>query len=285
MPTPFECDSHYCLILLDLDGTTLQPDATLSERTCKAIAAVVAQGVLVVLASARPPRSMQPYYEELGLSSPLIAYNGALVVDGEGKTIFQQNLNPSMAREVVALLRERQPGANISLECDDIWHIDKVDDDLRTALLRFRIEAPHSEGRVDTVLLSDDLGITKVLFPCGDAVLTLAAEFQEAFGQRATCIPTGDLVEIVAEGVSKGAAAARLCDHLNISPHNVIAMGNDYNDVPMLEFAGLAIAVDNAPDGVKEVAHHIAPPNWEDGVAVALEALLADGKLGRNDSV
>lgn len=267
------------MILLDLDGTTLRPDATLSERTRQVIAQVSAMGVVVVLASARPPRSMRPYYRELELSSPLIAYNGALVVDGAGETIFRQNLDPKVAREVVALLRERQPTANISLECDDFWHIDRVDEDLREALVRFRIDAPHSEGRVESVLLGEDSGITKVLFPCGDAVLTLAAEFQEAFGQRASFIPTGDLVEIVAEGVSKGAAAARLCDHLNIPPEAVVAIGNDYNDVPMLEFAGLAIAVDNAPAGVKKVAHQIVPPNWEDGVAIALEELLQGGSL------
>ena len=269
----------YCMGFLDLDGTTLLPDSTLSQRTIRAVRRVTAVGVQLVLASARPPRTILPYREELGLSSPTIAYNGAVVLDASGRVLFREHLERSIAAGVVRLIRQRLPSINISLECDDIWHIDRVDEDLRETLHRYRISPPHTVGQVDRLIDSGEIDVTKLLFSGGDRVPELAAEFQAAFGRSACFVPTGGLVEIVAEGVSKGAAAAELCRRLCVDSVRVFAVGDQYNDIPMLDFAGLAVAMGNAPPGVKEVAARVVPTHTNDGLAILLEDLLENELL------
>ena len=275
-------DQQFSAVLADLDGTLVWPGQPFSEYLIDVFHRVTERGIPVILASARPPRSMWRYHRALGLSFPMITYNGALVVDPDGKALFRQDMPTAVAREVVDLIRRHSPAANVSIECDDVWHIDRIDADLEEALVTYQVDPPHSEGLVGQLLKADDLPVTKIVLAKQDLVPELVREFERAFPQDACLMHAGDLVEVVASGVSKGAAGAALCRRMGIASSAVVAFGNDYNDIPMLEFAGLSVVVRNAPEGVLEVADIIAPSCLEDGVAMVLELLLQrDALRGR----
>lgn len=273
------CAERYSLLLLDLDGTTLRTGSEISSRTVDAVQQALRLGTRVCLASARPPRSMWKFHQELGLATPMICYNGALIVDADGSTLFSRSLPIAAARAAVSFLRKRCPTANLSLECEDFWHIDRVDDDLREALILYRLDPPHTEGQLDALLASNESSVSKVVAAAGNLAQVAREEIERATRGDACVVESGALIEITASGVSKGAAAADLCVQMQITPDAVVAFGDQLNDIPMLEFAGLGVAMANAPEPVRRVADRVAPTNDDDGVALVIEDLIASGKL------
>jgi Cof subfamily protein (haloacid dehalogenase superfamily) len=269
----------FCLALVDLDGTALTHDSRLSDRNARALRAAADAGALVVFASSRPPRSMRVYHEELGLQTPLIAYNGALVVDAFGPPIFRRPIPAATARHALAQLRRHCPNANVSVECDDLWHIDRIDDGLRSALTRYRIVPPHTEGRVNEIVEAPAPGVMKFFILISELAPVTLDELQQLLGPEVWAAASGDIVDIVARGITKATGAAALCAHLGIDPAHAIAFGNDYNDIPLLQFAGHGVAVANAPEAVRVLASQVAPLADDDGVAAVLEELAERGIL------
>ncbi len=267
----------YRVLALDLDGTLLTDDLRITDRSRDAIRRARARGVAVLLASARPPRSMLRYHQQLGLDTPLVAYNGALVWDTvAGKPLFHEPLVRDAARALVVFLRRRDPELNISLECSDRWYIDDLTEEVRRAIERYEVDPPHGVACLEKVLADEAEAISKVLFRgTMKTVEELLASLPPDLAERLHVTTSGDwFCEVMAAGATKAAAIEWAAAHLGLGPGSVMAIGDSPNDIPMLRAATLGVAMGNASPTVIAAADVVTASNNEDGVAQAIDRYL-----------
>jgi Cof subfamily protein (haloacid dehalogenase superfamily) len=265
---------RYSIIALDLDGTLLTDDLQITARSRETIQRAREQGVTVLLASARPPRSMRRYHAELELETPVVAYNGALVWDLEqGKALFHEPLVPDAARALITFLRRQHPDLNLSIECGNRWYIDDLTEEVRRAIERYEIDPPHGTGCLEQVLAVEAEAISKVLFR-GNLLTPerLMAALPPDLAERLHITTSGDwFCEVMAAGATKAAAIEWTAAHLGLELPSLLAIGDSPNDIPMLRAAALGVAMGNAASLVKQAADAITASNNEDGVAAAIE--------------
>jgi Cof subfamily protein (haloacid dehalogenase superfamily) len=255
------------LVAVDLDGTLLDDAKRVSERTVDALKCLTGTGVRVVIASARPPRSVRHVYHELGLDTWQINYNGALLWDEPNRSaVYHQPMEPAAVLQLIDLARAAHPQVLVSCEILDRWCTDRFDDTYTTEtgrLFRPDVVAPVAEFCT--------VPVTKLMLLAAPAALDALEPLLRAAPQGVSIIRSDpDLIQIMNASASKGAALRRVCDHYGVPTEQTMAIGDAVNDVPMLEAAGVAIAMDNAHPAVKAVADWVAPSNNDHGVHAAL---------------
>lgn len=260
------------LVATDLDGTLLRSDGTISPRTLRALQAIQARGIPIVIVTARPPRTVRTLTRQIagGLA---ICGNGAIVYDPARDVIVAQtSLDAAIARALIDALRAAIPGVGFATEAGLHYgeepdyaptERDPTDDDLRIA---------------DALVLSER-GVTKLIVRHpGWALDALFARVAAIVGARAAVTHSGaPFVEVAAPGVTKAATLATLCAQRGIARAEVLAFGDGLNDLPLLTWAGQGIAVANAHPAVLAAATAITATNDEDGVAVVLERVVSRG--------
>jgi Cof subfamily protein (haloacid dehalogenase superfamily) len=281
-----ESAAPYAVLALDLDGTLLDPARQITRRSRDAICLARERGVTVLLASARPPRSMRGFHQELELDTPLIAYNGALVWDeAQGAPLLHTAILPEAARALIAFLRQRSPALNLSLECGNRWYIDALTEEVRRSIDEYGVDPPHGVGCLEQVLAGETEAISKVLFRGGDGEAAgLAKMLPQEIARGLEITTSGDwFCEVMAAGATKAAAIEWTARELGLDPRATMAIGDSPNDIPMLQAAALGIAMGNAPRVVMEAADAITASNIEEGVARAIERFLLAGSSGCGD--
>jgi Cof subfamily protein (haloacid dehalogenase superfamily) len=257
------------LIACDLDGTLLRSDGTLDERTRRAIADVEAAGALLVLCTARPTRWMRPLAEATGHRGVAICANGGVVWDLHSESVIESfQLQPQVARDVVALVGAAVPGG--------AWAVERITGfahepaywsrwPIPSGTIVDAVEVLVSEPAVKLMLRHEQL-LADVLVERAREVAGHLAEFTHSNS-------SDGLLEISAAGVSKAAGLARFCKERGFAREDVVAFGDMPNDLPMLEWAGHAVAVANAHPDVLAAADEVTAANDEAGVALVLERL------------
>lgn len=266
------------LVALDIDGTLLRSDKRLTQMTADTVLEVVRRGVHVVLASARPPRSVRPFYDCMGLKTPQINYNGALIYDPvTGKNLHHQPLDPGLVKRVVRFARRRDPAVLVSVEILDRWYTDRpvpVNGKLQTETSRaFK---PDFIGPLKAFL---HVPATKLMFlgpPRQSRELheQLAVKFQ---GQVNIVVSDKHLLQVLHPGVDKAGALGQIAGGFGIDRSAVMAIGDAPNDLEMIRWAGVGVAVGNAWREVLDVADHVVPSNDDYGVVHALRRFVLDG--------
>lgn len=258
------------LAAIDLDGTLLRPDGSLSERSRAALEHARAAGIRIVLVTARGPRSVRVLAAELGLDGSAICSNGAITLDlASGEAVRTQPLGTEVAARLVRELRSRVPGILFAAESEEIV--------LEPGFAAWGWEPPPGTRYADGVELVAEPVAKLIVRHDTHALEAIAEAARELAGDdAAVTIPGPWTVEISAAGVSKAAALAELCADHGVVPDEVVAFGDYPNDLPMLEWAGHAVAVANAHPDVLRVADEIAASNADDGVALVLERLAAE---------
>jgi hydroxymethylpyrimidine pyrophosphatase-like HAD family hydrolase len=254
------------IIATDLDGTLLRRDGTLGRLTLEVLSACEAAGALLVICTARPVRWMRPLGRELGARALAACDNGAVLWDlAEDRLLDVTALAPADARGVVEAVDAVLPGG--------AWAVEWIDGFGYEPGYRPHWDPPAGSV-IDSVAALVSEPVLKLMFRneshTADEMLPPA---QAAAGPRAEVTHsnwTGDLLEISAVGVSKGAALAALCAGRGIPAERVIAFGDMPNDLSMLHWAGYAVAVAGSHPDVLTAADEIAPDNDEDGVARVL---------------
>lgn len=250
------------LIALDLDGTLLRSDGTVSARTRGALAAFPD----IVLVSARPPHAVAEIAADVELTGLAICANGATTYDLEARSIVRHHAIPAeIAARVVTAMREVAPGVAFAFEHE----------------LRFSHEPgyepdhPTVPERIDDALVLSAQPVTKLVARHARIDLDdLVAHARRACGDDAHVTTSGGpFVEIMAAGVTKAFALAALAEELGIRQQDVVAFGDMPTDVPMLEWAGLGVVVANAHPDALAAADRVTASNDEDGVALVLESL------------
>jgi Cof subfamily protein (haloacid dehalogenase superfamily) len=259
------------LLALDLDGTLVADLRTVPPRTQAAIKAAVRQGVKVAIATGREFAATKSFVNLLGLTTPTICYQGALIYDSQaGQTIASQGIPLSLAHHLIDLSRTHTIPLN--LYANDTAYTEHVTPQSR-AMYR-NIGALQVEVRDLKQAISRDPIKGLIVHPAGEGE-RLVALLRNALGDSLRVVrslPTH--IELIAPGVSKGQALATLAAHYDISQHQVMAIGDQDNDIEMIEWAGLGIAMGNASPGAKAAADVIAPPLSEEGAIWAIERFI-----------
>lgn len=260
------------LVAIDLDGTLLRSDGTISPRTVAALDLVGRSGSRFVFITGRPPRYVTELFATFGYKGLAVCANGALTWDAGRQVVLAEKLiPPATLAAAAARWRRAIPGIGLAVEYPD--------GQLRDAIYR---PGPWG-GPPDEMLCVPDaelfardamklLGRHPTL--TADELLTLGAP---ATSDIVATYHSGGvrLLEATALGVDKGTAIAAVAADLDIPASAVAAFGDQVNDLPMLAWAGRSYAVANAHPAVLAQASQIAPANDEDGVAVTLEHLFA----------
>jgi Cof subfamily protein (haloacid dehalogenase superfamily) len=263
------------LVATDLDGTVLRSDGSVSARTAAALRAAEDIGVIVMVATGRPPRWMRPIADALGHTGIAVCSNGAVVYDLHTDRVLEHTpISRDVVLAVAAAVRAAVPDVAFAIETRDAGFGREAsypvarDVDLESGGIRV--------GSLDE-LVSDD--VVKLLVRHStldpDGLLEAAREVAGELAELTHSSRSG-LVEIAASGVTKAATLARIADRRGIPAEEVVAFGDMPNDLPMLAWAGRGYAMANAHPGVLAATEHTAPSNDEDGVAQVVEKLLAD---------
>jgi Cof subfamily protein (haloacid dehalogenase superfamily) len=265
--------SRYRLIAFDLDNTLVGRDLAFSPRVRAAVARAQAQGVLVTIATGRGLWPTTELAANLGVKIPIICFQGGLVYDFLAeRLIHETRLDPAVVPAIVRLADERS--WNLEFETPrvvyvrrNINHVESVMNMLKTANVRwvddFLAELPETPHKfllsVPDPALRD--GVEAELRACWDQNLA-----------RITIVPSHPLfVEGIPHGMSKAVGVSWLAAHLGIEREAVMTVGDYNNDVEMLEWAGLGVAMADGSPAALAAADEVVPPLAEDGAAVALE--------------
>lgn len=264
--------SGFALAAIDLDGTLLRSDSTLSERSRLAIERALAAGLQILVVTARSPRSVREIARDAGLRGLAICANGATLYDLDADAIVRHSpLETAVAHRVVRELRERVPGISFGWELELRFGSEEAYEALRAT------EGWPRPG--DAYPVCDALAwsepMTKLLARLPDADLGAMLEVaREICAGEAEVTLTGDsFVEVMAAGVAKEVALAEVAESLGVDRSAVVAFGDQLTDAGMLAWAGLGVAVANAHESALAAADEVTASNDEDGVARVLERL------------
>ncbi|MBQ8164332.1 MAG: HAD family phosphatase [Clostridia bacterium] len=266
----------YKMLAVDMDGTLLTHEKIITERNYAAIKKAKEKGVLVVVSTGRAAAGVDIYPEITSLENPVILCNGAEIIKyPEGKLLYSQNLDSNVAEKVIAEGEKRK-----TTIC--IWSQGKLFANVRNE--NVRIYESYSRGAAEilsdmTVLL--DSGITKIVWYDEPKLIPgYMSEMKELLGDTSSCVMTApEFLEFFDPGVSKATAVEAIAASYGISNEEIISIGDGYNDVEMIELAGLGAAMGNAPEGVKKRADFVTETNANDGVAHVIEKFI----LSEND--
>jgi Cof subfamily protein (haloacid dehalogenase superfamily) len=255
------------LVAIDLDGTLLTSDKKVSEQTVQALRCLPGD-LRVVIASARPPRSVRHIYQSLGLQTWQINYNGAMIWDEPAaQVVFHRPMRGQLAHEIISAARAMYDGVLVSCEVVDRWFTDRADQSFTTET--GRMFKPDVICPVESICAQE---ITKLmLLGPPDILGELQTPLRDQFGEHVTILQTDhDLLQIMDKRVGKASALKRVAQHYGVPLKQVMAIGDAPNDVGMLQLAGVGVAMANSHERVKQVAHWIAPSNDDHGVQAAL---------------
>ncbi|MHB1137364.1 MAG: HAD family hydrolase [Microthrixaceae bacterium] len=262
-------------IATDLDGTLLRTDKSVSARTRAAVLGAEAAGMLVVIATGRPPRWIAPVVEELGERGLVVCANGAAVYDpARHELVATTELAPEVARSVVDDVQAAFPDAVLGIEQGFDFAVDD-------AVTRRDLELAGSwnlDGlRVGPIRSFLDEPVLKLIVRLPHpAPQGTADRVQALVGARAlvTHSTTESFLELSHPGVHKAATVERLLIESDIASEQVVAFGDMPNDLELIRWAGLGVAVDNADPRLKAAADEVTASNDDDGVAMVIERLL-----------
>lgn len=267
---------EYKLVAIDMDGTLLNSKNEVSQRTKEAIIKAKEKGVHIVLATGRILKSALHYSQALGLKNPIVASNGGIMVDENRNVIYKNPMEKGAIRDLVNMAKE-----------DDVYCHFYDESKFYSAKIVQEFLKFYNEGNselqieiekfddIDEMILNEDLNIYKFLFIDNDL------DKLQRFRERISILNNINIssswsnnIEAVAMNVSKGQALKELCRKLDISPKEVIAIGDSENDLSMLNFAGLGVAMENASDKIKKQVDYITDLNDNDGVAKVIEKFI-----------
>ncbi len=260
------------VVATDLDGTLVGHDHSVSARNRRALAACRAAGIEVLFVTGRPLRWMAPVVEATGIAGIAICANGAAVYDlTTSELIVHHPVATEAVVPVVEKLRAALGSVAIALETPSgavAEHAYATTWDADRRMPRGDLEQ----------LLVEHTTVLKVLVrgdgPTSDQMLAVARDVLDGSLTATHSNAGGSLLELSAAGVSKARTLAGVVERLGLAAHDVVAFGDQPNDVEMLTWAGRGVAMADGHPEALAVADEIAPPLSQDGVAQVLERLL-----------
>ena len=256
----------YKMVVMDMDDTLLRVDHTISEDTKAAIEKAQQMGVKIVLASGRPTYAMKKFALELGLdkyNSHLISFNGANIVEcATENLLFKQSLSMENAHKLYDISKKHALFIHTYLGDTIVTEENNEYTEIEKEITGMEIHI------VDEFKKTVDRDVTKVLMLEEPEKLKKAADIisKEMSDILSVTISKPFFLEFMDKGIDKAATLEKLINMLGIKREEVIAIGDSYNDMSMIQFAGLGVSMSNGKPEVKEVADYITGSHMEDGI-------------------
>ena len=258
----------YKLIITDMDGTLLNSSGKLTQKTIQTIKKANEKGVLFSISTGRPIQGIKKFNSILNLKCPVIAYNGAMLAElNTDKIIFEKSL------ENEAAIKIWETG-QIKKTTICVWSNHK----LYVNILNKNIQKYKKLHEIEPILINNieeilKNKITKILwYDKNENISKWQNEFsKESFFKTTACTSKPYFLEFFNSEVSKALTLKKLANLYNIKKEEIIAIGDGYNDLSMLEYSGLGVAMENADEKVKKTADYITSSNESDGVAQVIE--------------
>ncbi|WNG87335.1 HAD family hydrolase [Mycobacterium sp. ITM-2016-00317] len=262
------------LIATDVDGTLIDDDENLSPRTRSVVRAAVDAGAQFVLATGRPPRWVQPIVDQLGFAPMAVCANGAVIYDpSTDRIVSARTLSTDALRQLAEIATRVIPGSGLAVE--------RVGHSAHDAATPQFVSSPgyeHAWLNPDNTEVSvEDLlsapAVKLLIRKAGARSADMAAALAPHIGAQGdiTYSTNNGLIEIVPLGISKATGIEELARPLGVEAADVVTFGDMPNDVPMLGWAGLGVAMGNAHPDAVAAADEVTTTNTEDGVARVLE--------------
>lgn len=278
------------VVAVDIDGTLTDPHFQVSERNLAALRAAHQAGIEVILATGRRHDYAMPIARELGFPVLLISSNGALIRWSHGQSVFTDRMPASSARKLIAHMHEFRGNAVLTFDRannvpgNDSLVLESADELNQTVSRWLEVNRPYIKfiAPLEDALTEDPL---QAMY-CGRVARMETAQQRLAeadflgeitvlktqYDHRDLCI-----LDILTANCSKGHALRRWAEERGVPREQIMAIGDNYNDLEMLEFAGLPVLMANASQGLKQNGWRITGSNAESGVAQAIEELLSSG--------
>lgn len=262
------------LLALDLDGTLFQDDLIITKEAKNAIKAAGDKGVVVTLATGRMFRSALPFAQQLGLTAPLICYQGAMVRNPvTNETLFHRPIPLELARQFIGEVQKRH--LHVHTYVNDHLYVAAMTEEAQFYSRLAGVEAELVGNLLDFTDRPEREPTKLVITTQPDFALGLVDEFQAIFGEKLYVTRShARLVEAVNPACSKGVALEALARALDIPQKQVMAVGDNLNDLPMFDYAGVKVAVANAAPGIKEKADYVTQGAVAAGVVEAIERFI-----------
>lgn len=265
----------YKMIALDLDGTLKTSENTIAPKTKEALIKCQEMGIKVVLASGRPTPGLRHEAKELELEKYggyILSFNGARVHDYQtGEVIYEKTLTVEQAHEMLDRAKEFELAAMTYLDQDLIT-------DLSTDSYVIGEAKLNDMGlrQIDEMKEFVNFPINKVLLAKDpEYIASVLEDFKGPYEDTLSIYRSAPhYIEIMAQNIDKAASLDHLLKHVGITPDELIAFGDGYNDLSMIEFAGTGVAMSNGVDEVKQRANKVTLSNNEDGIAYMLSQLI-----------
>jgi len=275
-------------LAIDLDGTTLLPNAILGERTKNCLRELISRGMHIIIATGRAIESSERYRSAIGAEGPMVFFNGAEVADiPSGKILYTNLINMDVVNFGIDIARELGIYYQIYLQAGISPDTGKEDPQQKWGALlidRYCEEAEYYYKHTGINPIVKDLkkvaalpveGCIKGMYIVDQSMHDeVRRRINERFGDQVSVIrsyPT--FLEILNKGVSKGEGLRIAMLHRGLKPEEVLAFGDEENDLPMFPVAGFAAAPENGRENVKKAADLIYKSNAEEGLAQYLESV------------
>ena len=267
----------YKLIAIDMDGTLLNSQNEISERNIKALQEAVKRGIYVVLSTGRILKSALYYSKFLQSINPIIACNGAIISCGDGKDIiYKKAIGINSSKKIIELAEKNN--LYYHFYDKDTFYSKKIDENTKKYYKFYGDNIKKQGIKIKTlkepmeVLNNKELDIYKFVFieDDKDKLLDFRGKLKNIEKINISSSWFNN-IEIMDESVSKGSGLKHLCRFLNIDISQVVAIGDNENDISMFEMSGLAIAMKNGDEIAKKHSQIITDTNDQNGVAKAIE--------------
>lgn len=260
------------VIFTDMDGTLLNAEHRISERTERALKKWTEEGNHLVLSSSRGVSGIMPVIERYHLDAAVIALGGAVILDHSRKLIYERGMSREEMQEVVQFAEANFPDATWNVYTASHWIVKDLAD-LRVVKEASIVEVEPTGTDLSVLHEAEQIG--KVLLICdSDQIDSIENALKEQFQKLNICKSAKTMLEVNACGTSKGQAAEVYCKENHFELKEAIAFGDNFNDLSMLKAVGRPILMGNAPEELKKQFTRLTSDNNHDGLAEALEKIL-----------
>ena len=256
----------YKAVFSDIDGTLLNSRHQISPLTEQAIKAVIAKGVPFIPVSARPPYAITPYTKQLDTQQAIICYSGALILDKNLTALYSVILEPQDLQQLNQILADFNHlsvshYAGLDWFCNDLNNYWTLQESEITGL--HAKQTPKDLNEVHKILVMGE----------AEEIRQLEQKLKQSLPHLSIHRSKNEYLEIMNKAATKAKAICFMEQHLNVRAEEVVAFGDNFNDLDMLQYAGLSVAMGNAPDEIKQVAKEVTASNDEDGIALVLNRI------------
>lgn len=265
----------YKAVFSDIDGTLLNSRHQISLLTETAIHSVVCRKIPFIPVSARPPLAITPFVKQLNLQNPIICYSGALILDQDLKSLYSVTIDEKDL-SLLENLFEQKNSLSVNYYVGVDWFSDNVNDkwvkqeeEITKIVAKPR---PEKMENVHKILIMGE----------AEAIVVIEKQLKTAFPHLSIHRSKNEYLEIMNKAATKSNAIRFIEKMLNISSSDIVAFGDNFNDLDMLEYAGLGVAMGNSPDEIKAAAQRVTATNDEDGIALVLNDIFKLNLIAKN---